>query len=83
MAIFGIPLWRRKRDPVTPPGVTVPGDLPELTPEEIRNGWTAVALKKYRAEADELASDRIMASMERRQHSQPTTCDTDYPVFGR
>lgn len=41
MAIFGIPLWRRKRGSiVTQVTITEPADLPELTPEEIKNGWT-------------------------------------------
>ena len=79
MAIFGIPLWRRKRDSVTSVGVTAPVDLPELTPEEIRNGWTREALAKYRAEMDRASANRIAASMQRRY--RPTSCDTNYPGF--
>ena len=80
MAIFGLPLWRRKRDSVTPSSVTAPVDLPELTPEEIRNGWSRETLAKCRAEMDRASAQRIAASMQRR--SRPATCDTDYPVFG-
>ena len=81
MAIFGIPWWWQKREPVTPTSATAPVDLPELTREEARNGWSRAALAKYRAEMDRASANRIEASMQR--WSRPTTCDTDYPVFGR
>ena len=80
MAIFGIPLWRRKRDSVTLVGATVPVDLPELTPEEIRNGWTREALAKCQAEMDRASANRMAASMQRRY--RPAECDSGYPVFG-
>lgn len=81
MALFGIPQWWRKREKVTPTSVSVPADLPELLPEEIRNGWSREALAKYRAEMDRASANRIAASMQR--WHRPTTCDTDYSVFGR
>ena len=62
------------------PLAAAPTDLPELTPEEIKNGWTPEALAKYRAEMDRASANRMAASMQRR--SRPATCNTDYPVFG-
>ncbi len=69
----------REHAPVAQPAAAS-AELPELTPEEIKNGWTREALAKYRAEMDRASANRIAASM---QHwDRPTTCDTDYDVFG-
>ena len=65
---------RREHVPLAPLAVA-PADLPELTREEIRNGWTPEALAKYRAEMDRASANRIAASMQRRY--RPATCDAD------
>ena len=69
----------REHAPVALPAAAS-AELPEQTPEEIKNGWTREALAKYRAEMDRASANRIAASMQRRH--RPATCDTDYPVSG-
>ena len=86
MAMFGKPLWRQKRDSTVPqdaiaPPATMAATLPEPTPDERRNGWTAQALAKFRAEADRATDAFLFAGMWGRE--RPSSCDTDYQVFGR
>ena len=83
MAIFSMPRWWRKREPVTPTSATAPTDLPELTPEEIRNGWTREALARYRLEMDVSFNARAWTLIGRRSNRNPASARIDYPVFGR
>ena len=81
MAMFGKPLWRQKRDSTVPEAITAPANLPEPTPDERRNGWTPETLAKFRAEANRATDAFLFAGMFGRE--RPSSCDTDYSVFGR
>ena len=43
-----------------------PGNLPVLTPEEIRNGWTPEKLARYRQERDRAAYNTLFAPAKQR-----------------
>ena len=71
MGIFGSPPWTQADpEPAADEAAPPPAPLPELTAEEIKNGWNPKALAEYHAEAERRESERIAGSMEAKLHGR-------------
>ncbi len=80
---LGPPPWAKRSDPPPNDDAELP-ELPELTPSQIRGGWTPESLCDYFLEVEKRTSARIEDRRRQlRLRGSQTVTESEYDVFGR